>query len=59
MYKYRRKHHRELQLDLGKILISLVMLSNIMENIYQYTFRSAIFILAHLRPLHLIISPGC
>ena len=38
MYKYRKKHHRELQLDLGKIVISLVMLSNVMENIYQYTY---------------------
>ena len=56
MYKYRRKHHRELQLDLGKILISLVMLSNIMENIYQYTFRNAIFILAHLQS-RLLIFP--
>ena len=58
MYKYRRNHHTELQLDLGKTIISLVMLSNVMENIYQYTFRSTIFILAHLSPLHLMISPG-
>ena len=50
-----KKTHRQLQLDLGKVLISLVMLSNVLENIYQYTFRKATFITCLL---HLIICPG-
>lgn len=29
-----KKTYRQLQLDLGKVLISLVMLSNVLENIY-------------------------